>query len=148
MSVLLALGSSRASAQQTCTVVSRRPHDAVVYILGAVKDPCIYILEKRETITIYRALALAGGLSETAKASGAKVIRRHNNGNIVAEESVDLRKILRARMQDIELGANDILFIPYSRPPRPPQPRLPPGDLIPHNHQLSGGALCPLGANS
>jgi hypothetical protein len=145
--ILLALGSGRASSQQTCTGISRRPQNAVVYILGAVKHPCIYVLEKRETFTLYQALALAGGLSETAEAGGAKVIRRHNDGSAVAEVP-DLRKILRAGAQDIELGAGDILFIPDSRPPRPPQPRLPPGDPILHNYQLSGGALCPVGANS
>jgi len=148
LSGLLVLSSGLAFAQQPCTGVSRRPQDAVVYILGAVKHPCMYVLEERETITIHQALALAGGLSETAKGSGAKVIRRHNDGNVVAEVPVDLRKIVRAGAQHIELGANDILFVPDSRPPRTPQPRLSPSDPVLHDYKLSRGALCPLGANS
>jgi protein involved in polysaccharide export with SLBB domain len=110
---LFALGSGLAFAQQTSTGISSGPPDAVVYILGAVKHPCMYVLEKRETITVYQALALAGGLSETARASAAKVVRR-SDGSMM-ETTVGLRKVLLSGAQDIELGADDILVVPDSK---------------------------------
>jgi hypothetical protein len=121
---------------------------SVLYVVGAGKKPGGYSLRQGETVTVWQAIALVGGLSETAKASGAKVIRRHGDGSTFAEVPVDLRKILRAGGDDIELGATDILYVPDSRPPRTLQRRAPMGDPILYNYQLSGGALCPLGANS
>jgi protein involved in polysaccharide export with SLBB domain len=113
---LLALAPGLVFAQPSCTEIDHKPKGPVVYIVGAVKRPCMYFLEKRETITVAQALALAGGLSETASSSGAKVFHRPSEGPTVVVP-VDLRKWPPDETQDIELGPGDVLLVPDSRRP-------------------------------
>lgn len=87
---------------------------SVVYIIGAVKHPCWYSLRAGEAISVSQALALVGGLTETAKASSAKII--HSRGEeSLSETSLDLKKTRPSALQDIELGGGDILIVPDSR---------------------------------
>lgn len=85
----------------------------IVYVIGGVKKPGGFVLEDRENVTVLQALAMAEGLNGTAAKSGARIIRRTGDGTR-REIPVDLGKVLKGRSDDLELAANDILFVPDS----------------------------------
>jgi polysaccharide export outer membrane protein len=97
-----------------------RPFDTVsvsradiVYVVGDVKKAGGFVLADRENVTVLQALALAEGLNGTAAKHRARIIRRGANGSRT-EIPVDLTKILNGKSQDVELAANDVLFVPVS----------------------------------
>jgi polysaccharide export outer membrane protein len=65
-----------------------------------------------ETLTVLKAIALAGGYNKTAKLNSATIIRKGPNG--MTETPVQLKKILQAKVQDIPMKADDILYVPSS----------------------------------
>ena len=85
----------------------------VVYVVGEVRKPGGFVLEDRENLTVLQALAMAEGLTGTASRGSARIIRRSQDGSRV-EIPVNLSKVLKGKSQDIELAANDILFVPTS----------------------------------
>jgi len=87
---------------------------AVVYVIGDVRRPGGFPLERGEPVSVIQALALAEGLEPTAARSKAKIIRAAENGG-EREVSVDLDRILEGSAQDPILGHRDILFVPNSR---------------------------------
>lgn len=98
--------------------VEIRPADVVVvhradviYVVGDVGHPAGFLMDSG-SMTVLQAIALAGGANKTAKLNGAKVIHKAGSGMI--ETPVDLKKILQAKAPDLELQANDILFVPSS----------------------------------
>lgn len=100
--------------------VQVRPYDTIsvsradiVYVVGDVKKPGGFVLADRENLTVLQALALAEGLNGTASKRQARIIRRGANGSRT-EIPVDLTKILNGKAQDLELAANDVLFVPVS----------------------------------
>lgn len=85
----------------------------VVYVVGEVRKPGGFVLEDREKVTVMQALALAEGFSGTPTKSSARIIRRAPDGSRT-EIPVDLKKVLNGKAKDVEMVANDILFIPNS----------------------------------
>jgi polysaccharide export outer membrane protein len=85
----------------------------VVYVVGEVKRAGGFVLEDRERITVLQALAMAEGLTGAASGGSARIIRRSQDGSRV-EIPVDLSKVLKGKSPDVELAANDILFVPTS----------------------------------
>ena len=85
----------------------------IVYVVGEVRRPGGFVLEDRESLTVLQALAMAEGLTGTASRGSARIIRRSQDGSRV-EIPVNLSKVLKGKSQDIELAANDILFVPTS----------------------------------
>ena len=64
------------------------------------------------TLTVLQAIALAGGTSSTAKLSDARIIRKGPMG--MSETPVHLKKMLSAKVPDMPMEADDILFVPTS----------------------------------
>lgn len=90
------------------------PHAGIVYALGAVGRPGGYVLiNDRAQMTTLKLLALAGGLSRTAKKDHAAIIRKDNQGQ-QHEVAVDLKKVLEFQSEDVQLQPSDILFVPDS----------------------------------
>ncbi|MBI4442685.1 MAG: polysaccharide biosynthesis/export family protein [Acidobacteria bacterium] len=83
------------------------------YVAGDVNHPGGFPLTDFEHVTTLQALAMAGGATKSAKMGDAIIIRRDANGNRV-ETKVDLKKIERGKAEDLEIGDNDILFVPGS----------------------------------
>ncbi len=90
------------------------PRAELVYVLGAVARSGGFVLRENENLSVLRALALAGGISGTAAARRAKILRSPSAGTQRAEETVDLRKIMESRADDVALNPDDILFVPIS----------------------------------
>ncbi|HLW51637.1 MAG TPA: polysaccharide biosynthesis/export family protein [Candidatus Angelobacter sp.] len=83
----------------------------VVYVVGDVHMPGGFVMDKPE-LTVLQALAMAQGANPTAKLDAARLIRR--NGNERQEVPIALKKILSSKAPDINLQADDILFVPNS----------------------------------
>ncbi len=90
------------------------PHSGIVYILGAVSKPGGFVLANdRGQMTTLKVLALAGGLSSTAKRDHAVIVRKDNQGQ-QHEVAIDLKKVLERRAEDVQLRPGDILYVPDS----------------------------------
>jgi polysaccharide export outer membrane protein len=90
------------------------PHAGIVYVLGAVGRPGGYVLANdRSQMTALKMLALAGGLTHTAKSDHAVIVRKDNQGN-QHEETVDLKKIVKREAEDVRLQPSDIIYVPDS----------------------------------
>jgi polysaccharide biosynthesis/export protein len=91
------------------------PKAELVYVVGAVIKPGGYVLSERESISVLQAISMSSGLEKTSSPSRAKIIRR-GESNQRLEIPADVRKILAGQSPDLQLYANDILFIPTSMP--------------------------------
>jgi polysaccharide export outer membrane protein len=84
----------------------------IVYILGAVTRPGGYLVDNNEHVSLMDALTLAGGWTQTAGLSGARLIRKVPEGH--KELSLDLKHVLKGKQADIEIENGDILYVPVS----------------------------------
>ncbi len=90
------------------------PHAGIVYVLGAVGRPGGFVLTNdREQMNTLKILALAGGFTRTAKTDHAVVIRKDAQGQ-QHEVTLDLKKILNRKAEDLQLQPSDILYVPDS----------------------------------
>jgi polysaccharide biosynthesis/export protein len=84
----------------------------IVYVVGDVVRPGGFVMENGEKMTVLQALAMAQGINRTAAVGSARLIRRSSGKP--EEIKLPLKKILSAKGEDMELLAEDILFIPGS----------------------------------
>jgi polysaccharide export outer membrane protein len=89
-------------------IVSRA---GIVYVVGDVARPSGFMIED-DTLTVLKALALAGGGTRTASLNNSKILRQTPDG--VKEIPVFLQKVLRAKAPDVALLKGDVLFVPGS----------------------------------
>jgi polysaccharide biosynthesis/export protein len=90
------------------------PHAGIVYVLGAVGKPGGFVLANdRSQMTALKMLALAGGLTSTAKSSHAVIIRKDPQGQ-EREVALDLKKIEKREVEDVSLLPSDIVYVPES----------------------------------
>jgi len=87
------------------------PKAPIVYVVGDVGRPSGFLVDNG-TLTVLQALALAGGTNHTAKMGAARIIRKTPTG--MTETNVQLKKMLEAKVPDVTLQADDILFVPVS----------------------------------
>ncbi len=91
------------------TIVVRRAD--IVYVVGDVNHPSGFMMNTGR-LTVLQAIALAGGTTRTSKLNAVKIIRKTPNG--VQQTDVYLKKMLQAKAPDLEMRADDILFVPSS----------------------------------
>jgi polysaccharide biosynthesis/export protein len=90
------------------------PHSGIVYVLGAVNKAGGFVLTNdRSQLTTLKILALAGGLSRTAKSDKAVIVRKDNQGQ-QHQVNIDLKKVLNRQAEDVQLQPSDILYVPES----------------------------------
>ena len=97
-----------------------KPHDVVtiprarmIYVLGNVTKPGGFVLTDNESMSITKAIALAGGWDKTASLSSARVLRA--SGGAEREQiPANVKKIMENKAPDVELRPDDILYIPNS----------------------------------
>jgi len=92
------------------TIMVRRAD--VIYVVGEVGHPSGFLMDNNGRLSVLQAIALAGGTTTTAKLNGARIIRKGTAG--VTEIPVPLKKLLQAKAADVQLAAEDILFVPTS----------------------------------
>jgi polysaccharide export outer membrane protein len=86
-------------------------HGPVFYVVGDVGKPSAFISDS-ENLTILKAIALAGGANKTASMGGTTILRRTPQGT--QQIKVPLKKIMSAKVQDMPMQSEDILFVPSS----------------------------------
>jgi len=91
------------------------PRAEMVYVIGEVKKSGGFTIGERESLSTLQALSLAEGLNVTAAPQNARVLRASPGAPKRTEISVDLRKILAGKENDVRLEPDDILFIPSSK---------------------------------
>ena len=89
-------------------IVSRA---GIVYVVGDVQHPVGFMIEDN-SLSVLKALALAGGSTRTSSLNKTKILRQTTNG--IQEIQVPLKKILYAKAPDIPLVKGDVLFVPGS----------------------------------
>lgn len=88
------------------------PRAGIVYVLGDVGHPGGFTMQNSGKITLLQALAQAGGASRSASMNGATLLRKTADG--YSKNQIRIGDLLRGRAPDVELYANDILFVPSS----------------------------------
>jgi polysaccharide export outer membrane protein len=83
------------------------------YVLGDVNKGGAFEIKKGEQITLSRALASAGGLLRTAKATKASVIRPNPDGT-TKQIPIDIKKLLSGKLPDMDIMQSDVVFVPGS----------------------------------
>ena len=83
----------------------------VVYVVGEVAKPSGFLMENG-SLTVLKAIALAGGTTHTAALNNAKIIRKTPGG--MEETPIPLKKILAAKAPDLPMQPEDVLFVPGS----------------------------------
>jgi polysaccharide export outer membrane protein len=84
----------------------------VVYVVGDVHQPGGFVMENGNEITVLKAIALAQGTNPNAALNAARLIRRTSEGS--QDVSLSLKKILAAKAPDVQLQADDVVFVPGS----------------------------------
>lgn len=89
------------------------PRAGIVYVLGDVNRPGGFVMQDSGKITLLQALAQAGGASKSASLSKAVLMRKNAEG--YATTKLHVGNIEKGEDPDLELHANDILFVPNNR---------------------------------
>lgn len=89
------------------------PEADQVFVVGYVYSPRAIPL-KDKTITLTRAIAMAGGPQRDSKTSRIRIVRQNADGEERQEIIVDLKAIEKQKAVDIILLPNDIVQVPSS----------------------------------
>jgi len=112
---LLASGDSQYNIPVYGGDIVSVPRAGIVYAVGAVERFGGFALTtENEELSALQVLALAGGLTRTARSGNAVIIRRKSDAGERQEIAVNLSKIMDGKAQDVRLYPNDILFVPDS----------------------------------
>ena len=84
----------------------------IVYVLGDVGLPGGFVLDRRATLSVVQAVALAEGAKPSASLSKSRLIRINQGQR--QDIPLDLKKILQSKKEDIPLQTGDIIFVPGS----------------------------------
>ncbi|MGA7081479.1 MAG: polysaccharide biosynthesis/export family protein [Terriglobales bacterium] len=109
---------SASLTEDTQSNVDVRPGDTIivsragiVYVVGDVQHPSGFRIEDA-SLSVLKALALAGGNTHTSSLSKSRILRQTANG--IQEIPINLKKVLYAKIPDMPMLKGDILFVPSS----------------------------------
>ncbi len=93
------------------------PHAGIVYVLGlGVTQPGGYVLQSHgEQVTVLKAVALAHGLTNFAKADSAVIMRTNPATGNKDQIPVHIKAIESHKIDDVPMKSNDVLYIPDSK---------------------------------
>jgi len=83
----------------------------VVYVLGEVNKPGAFLMENNTSMSVLKAVALAGSPTKVASLKHVYIIRKGNDGTTEMEVRLDR---LSHSVPDVQLHAEDIVFVPLS----------------------------------
>jgi polysaccharide biosynthesis/export protein len=115
LSDILESGDSRFNIPLLGGDVVSVPRAGIIYVVGAVARPGGFLLQNdQDRMTMLKMLSLAGGTTNTAKTKNAVILRKNLATGQRDQVPVDLGKVMHLKTQDVQLQANDILFVPDS----------------------------------
>ena len=86
----------------------------IVYVLGDVNRPGGFVMSNNESrMTVLQALAVAGGMTKSAKLSHARLIRTEPDGTR-SDRQLSLGDLQRGKVPDIAMLPGDVLYVPFS----------------------------------
>lgn len=88
------------------------PRTGVIYLLGAFKTQSAIPLQQNSPLTLMQAASLGGGLAFEAKYKDLRVIRTVGFERKVV--NIDIMKVMKGKVPDPVLQADDILYLPSS----------------------------------
>jgi polysaccharide biosynthesis/export protein len=91
------------------------PKAGIVYVVGSVTKPGGYPLGESESLSALQVVSLAEGLQGTASASKSRILRTIPGSPNRAEIPVNLDRLMAGKMKDLQLRADDILFVPGNK---------------------------------
>lgn len=86
------------------------PEAEQAFVVGNVLRPTV--IELKDTLTVSRAIAMAGGTMPDTKSDKVRIIRQLPGSSKKTEILVDLRAIEKQRAEDVELQPDDIVDVP------------------------------------
>ena len=91
------------------------PKAELIYVVGDVKKAGGFQLSTHPTLSLTKAISLAEGLAPDNAASHARILRTAPGGDgTLREIPIDVKKIFEGKAPDVQLMADDVLFIPHS----------------------------------
>jgi polysaccharide export outer membrane protein len=91
------------------------PRAGIIYVVGAVVRPGGFLMQNDlDKMTMLKMMSLAGGTTNTAKVKNAVILRKDAATGKRDQIPVDLGKVMHMKTQDVQMQANDILFVPDS----------------------------------
>ncbi|HLH20620.1 MAG TPA: polysaccharide biosynthesis/export family protein [Bryobacteraceae bacterium] len=90
----------------------KRPR--LVYMAGEFNKPGAIELDTMDTVSLSKAIALAGGITHVAKPGRTLIRHIGANGQETAVAFVDIRKILDGKAKDLVLSDGDVVIVPSS----------------------------------
>jgi len=86
----------------------------IVYILGDVNRPGGYVMANNESkMTALQALAIAGGLTKSAKQGHARLMRTEPDGTH-SDRELSVGDLQSGKLPDIAMLPGDVLYVPFS----------------------------------
>jgi polysaccharide export outer membrane protein len=90
------------------------PKSGVVYVIGDVNRPGGYPMSTNDSrMSVLQAVSLAGGTPPSAVPSHSRLVRKQRDGSYV-EIDVQLSAMQKGKSADMQLQADDILYVPFS----------------------------------
>jgi polysaccharide export outer membrane protein len=90
------------------------PKAGIVYVLGDVNHAGGFVMANNESeLTMLQAIALAGGLSKTAKQGSARLIRKQPDGTYL-DRQLNVGDLQKGKIPDIQMQPGDVLYVPFS----------------------------------
>ncbi len=83
----------------------------IVYVVGDVKMPGGFVMENSQ-MTVLQAVAMAQGTNSTAKLDKTILIRK--TANTPEQTPIPLDRIMSAKVSDVNLRPDDVVFVPRS----------------------------------
>ncbi len=99
------------------------PPASAIFVVGAVNKPGRYLMRgSGDTLSVLRLIAMAEDLKRTAKPDQAVLIRKDPakcladpcGAEAMQQIPVDVKKILKREAPDVNVLANDVLYVPDS----------------------------------
>ncbi len=94
--------------------VSAAKERKMVHIAGEVAHPGSVELVTRDSVSLMKVLAIAGGLTRTASPGRVMISRTDQPGGQSVTTFVNLKKIMSGKAKDLELSAGHIVIVPSS----------------------------------
>ncbi len=115
LSDVLESGDSRFNIPLIGGDVVSVPRAGIIYVVGAVQKPGGFLLQNDlDHMTMMKMLSLAGGATNSAKMKNTVILRKNLATGNRDQVPVDLSKVMHLKTQDVQMQANDILFVPDS----------------------------------
>lgn len=89
------------------------PRAGIIYVLGNVNKAGGYVLDGRDTLTVEKALALAGGSARAAALKRVQLVRTLADGRKEVI-TIPVNLIYKGQAPDVAMKDGDILFVPTS----------------------------------